>query len=96
MEESKEVTIGVRVVHLDSYAYCDIFINNKAVNSGYLVLRKDQLPTLLFRLGVEQAGDILFDTSLDIKQKIHDIFEGYDPDVDYELRDFGGWKPLTK
>lgn len=90
----KEVIIGVQVIHLDSHAYCDIFINSELV--GSLKLRKDQLPTLLFRLGKSQAGDILFDTSPDIKQKIRSIFEGYDPDVDYELYEFGGWKPLTK
>ena len=85
---TKDVTFGVRVEQLDSHAHCRIFING--ASAGVIVVRKEELPTLLIRLGLEQAGDILSDTKPDVKRQIKLIFDGCDSDVPFELYEFGG------
>lgn len=89
---TKDVVFGVRVTQLDSHARCRIFVNG--ASAGKLTVRKEELPTLLIRLGLEQAGEIFVDTSEDIKRRIKNIFDGCDSDVPFELYEFGGWTPL--
>jgi len=88
----KNIIFGVRVSQLDSHAHCRIFVNG--ASAGTITVRKEELPTLLHRFGLEQAGDILSDTEPSIKKQIKKIFDGCDPNVPFELHEFGGWQPL--